>query len=148
MNHHHRLVGWQRHVLYGGGAMLILTGMLWLVVHYSVGAGASELPHPSEAWLMRLHGMAMLAWLFSQGTLAAAHVPQGWRLTGRRRWAGQRNSGMMLCVLSGVLAVTGYLLYYFAPESVRPTLGCAHTAVGLAMAALLLSHRRRTRLGS
>ena len=97
---------------------------------------------------MRLHGLAMFAWLFSQGMLAAAHVPQGWRIAGRRRWAGQRNSGLMLCILSGLLAVTGYLLYYFAPEGVRPALGWVHTALGLAMAALLLSHRRRTRLGS
>ena len=142
--HHHRLVPWQRRVLYVSGAVLILTGAGWLAMHYSVGAGVGELPHPSEAWLMRLHGMAMFVWLFSQGTLAAAHVPQGWRLTSRHRWAGQRNSGVMLCVASGSLAVTGYLLYYFAPNSVRPALGWAHTAVGLVMAGLVLSHRRRT----
>lgn len=148
MNHHHRLVVWQRRVLYGGGATLILTGVLWLALHYSVGAGTGELPHPAEAWLMRLHGAALLLWLFSQGTLAAVHVPQGWRIAGRRRWSGQRNSGVMLCVLSGLLAVTGYLLYYFAPEGVRPTLGWVHSALGVAMAALLLSHRRRPRSGS
>ena len=148
MNHHHRLVAWQRRVLYSGGATLILTGVLWLALHYSVGAGAGELPHPAEAWLMRLHGAAVFLWLFSQGTLAAAHVPQGWRIAGRRRWAGQRKSGLILCVLSGLLAVTGYLLYYFAPESVRPTLGWVHSALGVAMAALLLGHRRHTRSGS
>lgn len=144
--HHHRLVPWQRRVLYVSGVSLILTGVFWLTVHYTVGAGVGELPHPSEAWLMRFHGMAMFAWLFSQGALAAAHVPQGWRLTGRHRWAGQRNSGVVLCVASGLLALTGYLLYYFAPESIRPGLGWIHTIVGLAMAALLVTHRRRTSL--
>lgn len=147
MNRHsHRLIPWQRRVLYASGSLLLLTGLLWLGVHYAVGAGAGELPHPAESWLMRCHGLAMFAWLFSQGALAAAHVPQGWRLTGRPRWAGQRNSGVLLCVASGSLAITGYLLYYYAPENIRPALGWTHTMLGLAMAGLLVRHRRRLSL--
>ncbi len=138
----HRIVPWQRRLLYGSGAVLLLSGLAWLAVHYSVGGGTGELPHAAEPWLMRLHGLAMLVWLFSQGTLAAAHVPQGWRSTGRHRWAGQRNSGVMLCVSSGLLAATGYLLYYGAPEALRPTVGWLHSLVGVAIAVLLLTHRR------
>jgi succinate dehydrogenase/fumarate reductase cytochrome b subunit len=101
------------------------------------------LPHPAEAWAMRLHGLAGFAALFLLGALAAAHIPQGWRVSGRLRWAGQRQSGLALCFLGAALVLSGYLLYYFAPEAVRPTLGWAHAGAGLAMAGVWVAHRRR-----
>ena len=142
--HAHRLAPWQRYTLYAIGALLVVTGVVWLGVHYSVGAGSGsgELPHPLEAWTMRLHGLAAYGGLFVLGVVAAGHVPQGWRLTARHRWSHQRRSGVMLCSLGAILALTGYLLYYFAPESIRPVLGWAHACVGLVTALLLLSHRR------
>jgi hypothetical protein len=140
--HAHRLVRWQRLALHLTGALLLLTGVVWLGVHYTVGAGAGELPHPLEAWAMRLHGLSAFGGLFVLGALAAAHVPQGWRLSHRRRWAGQRNSGVALCVLGGLLVLSGYLLYYFASETVRPALGWAHTVVGAGMGILIGIHRR------
>jgi hypothetical protein len=140
--HAHRLVRWQRVALYVSGALLTATGGVWLAVHYSVGAGAGELPHPLEAWLLRVHGLAAFAGVFVIGALAAAHVPQGWRLSHRRRWAGQRASGVLLCAVAALLVLSGYALFYFAPEAVRPALGWAHAVVGLAMAVLIATHRR------
>ena len=139
---HHRLVPWQRISFYAAAALLVITGAAWLALHYSVGAGAGELPHPAEAWLLRGHGLVGFAGLFLFGVLAAAHVPQGWHLTRRHRWAEQRNSGVALCALAAVLSLSGYLLYYFAPEGVRSALGWTHTAIGVAMAALVAVHRR------
>ncbi len=139
-HHAHRLVRWQRLALYSTGALLLATGSAWLLLHYSLGAGG--LPHPLEAWSLRLHGLAAFAGLFVLGVLAAAHIPQGWRLSQRRRWAEQRGSGMLLCVVGAVLALTGYLLYYFASEAVRPVLGWAHAFVGVTMGVLIASHRR------
>lgn len=139
-HHAHRLVRWQRLALYITGAWLLATGSAWLLLHYSLGAG--ELPHPLEAWSLRLHGLAAFAGLFVLGLLAAAHIPQGWRLSHRRRWAGQRRSGVLLCVIGALLALTGYLLYYFASEAVRPALGWAHAIVGVTMGVLIASHRR------
>jgi uncharacterized membrane protein YfcA len=139
-HHAHRLVRWQRFALYIAGASLLATGGAWLLLHY--GRGAGELPHPLEAWSLRLHGLAAFAGLFVLGLLAAAHIPQGWRLSHRRRWAGQRSSGVQLCVIGALLALTGYLLYYFASEAVRPALGWAHTIVGVTMGVLIASHRR------
>jgi peptidoglycan/LPS O-acetylase OafA/YrhL len=130
-------------MLYAAGGLLLASGVLWLALHYSVGAGTGELPHPLEAWAMRVHGLAGFVALFMLGVLAAAHVPHGWRISGRLRWAGQRRSGAVLCALGGLLAFSGYLLYYFAPEGVRPALGWAHTIIGVGMALLAASHRRR-----
>ena len=139
-HHAHRLVRWQRFALYITGALLLATGGAWLLLHYSTAAG--DLPHPLEAWSLRLHGLAAFAGLFVLGVLAAAHIPQGWRLSHRRRWAGQRSSGVLLCVIGTTLALTGYLLYYFASEALRPALGWAHTFVGVLMGVLIASHRR------
>jgi hypothetical protein len=138
---HHRLVPWQRLSIYTVGMLLLITGAAWLALHYSVGAGAGELPHPAEAWLLRGHGLVGFVGLFLFGVLAAAHVPQGWHLTRRHRRAGQRNSGVALCALAVMLSLSGYLLYYFAPEGFRAALGWAHTGVGVAMAALVVAHR-------
>jgi len=163
--HVHRLVRWQRLALYAVGTLLLLTGTAWLAVHYSIGAG--ELPHPLEAWALRLHGLLAFGGTFVLGALAAGHIPQGWRISAprpvapaashgrsskvakphlleshRRRWAGQRSSGLLLCGVGAVLVLSGYALYYFAPESVRPALGWAHAFVGVTMALLIASHRR------
>jgi hypothetical protein len=135
----HRLVPWQRRVLYGAGALLLATGAAWLALHY--GRGTDALPSPLEPWTMRLHGLAAFAALFAFGALAAAHIPQGWRFSHRMRWARQRGSGAALCALAGALVLTGYLLYYFAPEALRPALGWLHAGVGVAMAGVFLVHR-------
>jgi hypothetical protein len=139
---HHGLPRWQRLVLYVTGGALLASGAGWLAVHYLVGAGAGELPHPLEPWAMKLHGLAGFAALFMIGVLAGAHIPQGWRMSGRHRWAPQRDTGLALTIAAALLALTGYLLYYFAPEAQRPALGWIHSGIGLVMAAALLVHRR------
>jgi hypothetical protein len=138
-----RLSAWQRACLFGSGALLLMTGVAWLVVHYGFGAGAGELPHPLEAWSLRLHGLAAFAALFVLGALAAVHIPAGWRMTARHRHAHQRGTGLAMCVLAGVLVATGYLLYYFAPDTLRPGLGWIHAGAGIAISPLFLVHRRR-----
>ena len=140
----YRLVRWQRVALYLSGILLLLTGAVWLAVHYSIGSGVGELPHPAEAWSLRLHGLAALAGVFVLGVLAAAHIPHGWRLSQRRDWVTQRRSGLWLCGLGALLVFSGYALYYFAPEAVRPALGWAHAGIGAVVGGLITSHRRGT----
>jgi len=123
---------WQRQWLLAASLLLAATGVAWLALHY--GAGSDGLPHPAEGWLMRLHGAGAFAALFGAGLMAGHHIPAGWRLTQRPRHAGQRRSGLWLCVTGGVVIATGYALYYFAPEGLRPALGWLHSGA----AALLL----------
>lgn len=136
----HGLPRWQRALLYLSGLLLLATGIAWLFLHY--GAGTDGLPHPLEAWTMRVHGFAAFFGLFMFGALSAAHIPHGWRMSGRQRWAQQRGSGLVMCGLAGMLALTGYLLYYFAPEGIRPQLGWVHSGIGGLLGVLLLLHRR------
>lgn len=136
---------WHRWSLTVTGTLLLLSGTVWLALHYLLGAGAGELPHPLEAWSLRLHGLAAYASLFVLGLVTAAHVPQGWRLVRRPRWSHQRRSGLLLCALCAGLALSGYLLYYFAPETVRPALGWGHALAGVTCAGVLVVHRRGRR---
>ena len=126
------------------GALVLVTGLAWLGLHYAGGAGAGELPHPMEAWVLRLHGLAAYASLFLLGVVAAVHVPHGWRASNRHRWAHQRRTGRALCILATGLSLSGYLLYYFAPEWLRPSLGSSHAVAGVAMAMCIVMHRRRS----
>ena len=141
----HRLPRWQLGAGIGVGIAALASGGAWLALHYSVGAGSGNLPHAGEIWLMRLHGLSAFGGLFMLGTVAAAHVPEGWQLTRRRRWSGQRASGIWLCAFAALLCASGYLLYYGASEAIHPTLGWIHTAIGVALAALVLRHRRSHR---
>jgi hypothetical protein len=141
--HHHvrnRLRPWQRPAVDAVGALLLVSGVVWLPLHY--GRGADALPLPAEAWLMRLHGLAAFGALFMLGVLAGGHVPHGWRATASGRGRTQRRSGLVLCTAAALLVASGYLLYYFAPDNVRPPLGLVHSAIGVAMAAALWIHRR------
>jgi len=143
------LRGWQYRLLYATAGVLALSGLGWLAAHYLWGAGAGQLPLPLEPWLMRLHGAAAFAALFLAGLLAAAHVPQGWRMSTRnphllQRWAGQRRTGLALCLLGAAGSTSGYLLYYFAPEPVRAPLGWAHAALGLVLVLVLPLHGWRS----
>ncbi len=136
-----RLVGWQKSVFYVSAGAVLASGIAWLALHY--GRASDALPSPLEAWTMRLHGLAAFAILFVLGAIAATHIPRGWRLSQRVRGARQRSSGLSLCVLAGACVLTGYLLYYFAPDTVRPALGWTHSGLGVAAALLVVFHRRR-----
>jgi hypothetical protein len=131
---------WQRRGLYASLLLLLASGLGWLAVHYTVGAGTGDgLPHWSEPWWMRLHGAAVMASLFFVGTLLPGHAMRGWRM-GR-----QRRLGLVLWTLLALLVVSGYLLYYFAPDDWRPAIGLTHSAIGVLLGLALLWHRRGSR---
>ena len=141
----HRPAPWQRRFLAATALVLTVSGAAWLALHYSVGAGADALPHPAEAGLLKLHGAAAVGALVGGGLRAGHHIPTTWRLAHRPRHAGQRRSGLLLCGLFGLASVSAYGLYYFAPEAVRPALGWAHAAAGLALAGAGAWHGGRMR---
>ncbi len=130
---------WQRRVLLASAWSLLLSGVAWLPVHYLWGAGAGELPSPLEPWLMRWHGLAVLGGLYALGLVSAGHVPRGWR-AGR-----QCASGLLLCVLSGLLVLSGYALSYLVSERWRAALGWAHAAAGMLAFGLGALHARPIR---
>jgi hypothetical protein len=135
----------QRVLLHITGWLLLASGVVWLGVHYAIGAGAGELPHPAESWLLRLHALGAWAGAFTLGELAAHHVPRGWHTTARRRGPLQRRLGIVLCAFGAALVLSGYLLMYFVGEPARPAWGWAHAIIGAAMAGALVWHTRGAR---
>lgn len=141
----HHLSPWQRRGLYLTIAVLTLTGLPWLALHYTVGAGAGELPHPLEPWLMRLHGLAAFAGLFMFGVIAGVHIPRGWRMSARLRWAKQRALGLIVSTLGGALALSAYAMFYLLPEDWHAPVGWVHAAIGLLLAIALPLHAKGLR---
>jgi hypothetical protein len=130
---------WQRVTLDTALIALVASGLLWLLVHYAFGAGREEigLPHWSEVWLIRLHGLAGFAALVAVGAFLPLHLPRGWRMR-QERWL---EVSMLACLALAVL--TAYCLYYFAPETLRPSLGWVHAVIGCAWGLAVVWHRRR-----
>ena len=130
---------------------------LWGVVGFLVGTIiAFQLAFPvlniewAEGYLNfgKLRPLHTSAVIFAFGgnalIMASFYIVQ--RTTAARLWGGNLAWfvfwGYQLVI---VLAATGYLLFYFAPETVRPALGWAHAIVGMLAAGLLLRHRSGTR---
>ena len=139
-----RLGSWHQAFVYGGTALLVLSGIVWLVLHYFfIQAGEfGDVTHPLEPWMLKLHGAAAMLGLVVYGSLLPVHV--------RRAWSIRRNLflGIAVLVVMLLLTLTGYLLYYAAGEDTRPVISAVHWIVGLGVPLLLawhvLSGRRRT----
>lgn len=142
MKQRNRLSRAQRRTLYASAAALVLTGVMWLSVHQLAWPAMSRasmegLPSPWEPWLMKLHGAAMMVMLFMIGRISSTHVMRGLRLHWRVR------DGIGLLVGAGLLALTGYSLYYLIPDDWRDANGWVHAAIGILWTVTLLWHRRR-----
>jgi hypothetical protein len=101
------------------GALLWLSGVVWLVLHYAFAQSSpfGPLPNPREPALMRVHGVLAVGAVFLLGWITAAHVKERWQS------ARKRLSGLTVAASAAVLAVSGYALYY--------TTGSPHTAAAL-----------------
>jgi hypothetical protein len=140
-----RLERWHRRSVYLVSALLMLSGVAWLIARYFLRPAGEfgETIHPLEPWAMKLHGAAVMAMLFFLGSLMNGHI--------RRALHGSRNrvSGWAMMVTLSVLTFTGFGLYYLAGESDRPLWSAVHWIVGLALGLLLALHvvlGRRSRL--
>lgn len=120
----------QRRLLYSALAVLLATGVYWALVHYVAGVRAWM----GEPSLMKIHGAAAMVALVLIGGLMPAHVTLGWSL--RRN----RSSGTVLLVTCGLLAATGYLLYYLGGDTARQISSYIHLALGIALPFALGAH--------
>lgn len=140
-----RLPPWQRRAVYASVAVLALTGLGWLGVHFLVAQSDDGLGQSAaKLWAIRLHAAAALCTLVMVGSLLPLHM--------RAAWHARKNrvSGAVVAGLMVLLALTGYALGY-APEGLaRQWSAWSHWAVGAAVPLLLLIHvllGHRTRHG-
>ena len=124
-----------RGTVYGAAALLWVSGAVWLVLHYVYPQSTpfGPLPNPSEAPLMRAHGLIAVCGVFLIGWMMAAHVTA--------RWASERNrrSGLTLAAAALLLIVSGYALYY-TTGSPHDAAALAHEAFGVLSPVAALAH--------
>ena len=124
-----------RATLYAVGALLWVSGALWLVLHYVFPQSTAfgPLPNPWEAPLMRVHGLIAVCAVFLIGWMMAAHVTA--------RWASERNrrSGLVLAGAALLLVLSGYALYY-TTGAPHDGAAIAHQVVGVLSLAAALGH--------
>ena len=141
-----------RHVLVWGCALLLATGVAWLLGHdvWLQQTPFGPQPHPLVAWLLRAHGA--IAWCVTLvgGVVWQVHVRPAWRAVRRRRLhrrriAGVRPgrartvSGVLLVIALAVLLGSAIGLQY-APEQAHATLSVTHWVLGLLLSIGLVWH--------
>ena len=126
-----------RWALMGSGAVLWLSGTAWLLLHFYAPIQSDFGPeaNPAEPWMLKAHGLAMIAALLGIGGLLTAHVTAGWEV---RR---QRVRGIAIGATVLVLTATGYLLYYAGNEQLRASASTVHWILGLGSPVIFLWHR-------
>jgi hypothetical protein len=131
---------WQRHLLNADLIVLTLSGLAWLGIHYSLGAGSApdSLPHPAESWLMKLHGAAGFWGLYILGVISALHVPRGWRRGHKRISAVILLSGWLGSIL------TAWLLYYGTSSTPHALVSWLHIGFATLLLLVLAIHRQKT----
>lgn len=131
----------QRRGLYIAGAALLLSGVLWLSVHYLLNGSAdtASQSYSLEPFALRIHGAAAMAMLVIIGTLIPTHLADGWSS------GVNMPTGLGMLTVTTLLTVTGWGLYYAGDEALRNMLSIAHWVLGIAALPLLLVHRSRSR---
>ncbi|MBV8536310.1 MAG: hypothetical protein JO128_11995 [Alphaproteobacteria bacterium] len=114
-----------RVILYAALAVLLATGIAWLVIDATKdpfqAGGGGEVGQP----LLAVHGGAAMAFLIVFGALLPLHVQSNWARD-RNRWAG-----VVMLAVNAVLIVTAYALYYSGSDVLRARASDVHIAAGL-----------------
>jgi hypothetical protein len=129
-----------RTVVFAAAALLWLSGVLWLVLHYAFPQAGpfGPLPNPWEAAVMRVHGVLAVSGVFLLGWITAAHVTERWRS------ARKRLSGLTLAAGAALLIVSGYALYY-STGSPHETAALVHEGLGILALLAAIGHWSRRR---
>jgi hypothetical protein len=123
-----------RYGIYAAFALLLATGVGWLVADRMKDTASGEGWQMAAANLLMLHGGAAMATLLLLGALYPLHARRGWRA--RRN----RITGATMVTFNAVLILTAFGLYYLGSELLRPWASWLHIGVGLALPALFLVH--------
>ena len=138
---HNSLQRWHRLSIYLTTAVLLLSGVGWLVAVYLLAPPGepTPAPHVLAGPLLAVHGVAAYVALVVCALVGQSHLRAGWRLP------LQRTAGIMLCVALLGLALTGLGFYYVANEAAVPWLRWSHVALGGLLPAALAWHIVRGR---
>ena len=132
-----------RAAIFAAGALLWLSGVLWLVLHYAFEQRTQFglLPNSAEPFVMRVHGVLAVCGVFLLGWIGAAHAIE------RFASARGRLSGLVLSAAAAVLVVSGYALYYTVGTA-HDGAAVVHEILGAVSLLVALAHWWRRRPGA
>ena len=131
-----RLPRWHEWLIYAVVALLLLSGVAWLLLdRFGKVSGEFGLePNPALPWLLLVHGTASYAFTIIGAMLVSVHIRLGWN-SGRNR-----PSGLVLVAISLVLLLTGLALYYSTGEQMRAIVSLSHWVIGLTIPLQIFVH--------
>ena len=116
---------------------VLLTGIAWIALRFAPGSWIDEAPSRHlQAQLLKFHGAAAMLALIAFGTLLIAHILPALKNPQNRA------AGITLLACAGILALTGWGLYYIGNEDLRGWASDVHIAIGAAAALAFIWHVR------
>jgi hypothetical protein len=131
-----RLPRWHEWLIYAVVALLLLSGVAWLLFDRfgKVSGEFGPEPNPALPWLLLVHGTASYAFTIIGAMLVSVHMRLGWS-SGRNR-----PSGLVLVAFSLFLLLTGLALYYSTGEQMRAIVSLSHWVIGLTIPLQIIVH--------
>jgi hypothetical protein len=133
---HGRMSVLQRAAIFGTLGVLWLSGCLWLLLdQYWQRPGEFGLtPHPWQAPILLIHGVIAVLSMYLLGWVTARHVAKWWR-------AGLRRvSGASFAALLGLLALSGFALFFVSDDRWQRAAALSHDVVGIAITLSAIQH--------
>ncbi|HZE56049.1 MAG TPA: hypothetical protein VE111_22570 [Bradyrhizobium sp.] len=123
-----------RFAIYAAFAVLLLTGVGWLLADWQKDISGDEFWQQSVAYLLMVHGGAAMVTLLVLGALIPVHVMRAWRSRKNRA------SGSAMATFNAILIATAFGLYYLGSETLRPWMSWIHIAAGFSLSLWLPVH--------
>lgn len=121
-------------MIYVAFAVLILTGIGWLIADQRKDTANAELWQGVAATLLMLHGGGAMLTLLLLGALVPLHVQRAWRAR------KNRTTGATMVTFNVLLVVTAFGLYYAGSDNIRPWISYLHIVVGAILPVLFVIH--------
>ncbi|UTW44490.1 hypothetical protein KFE80_08785 [bacterium SCSIO 12696] len=130
-----------RHTLYAALSISWCSGIGFFILSRWVRIDGDFGPerHPLQFPILQLHGGAAFIMLMLLGALYVGHVANTWPLK------KQHPMGLAIAILTALMAISAWLLYYLANEDIRGWIANIHAAIGLLLPVILWAHIRRAR---
>ena len=122
-----------RRLFYAVFGIVWASGFLWLLAEWFKDPELGGVRTLLQTATMKLHGAAMLVYLAMLGSFMT-HTRRGTALK------ANRFSGFSVMAINGILALTGWLLYYLTDETMRQWSSTIHWTVGVSILGLLVAH--------
>lgn len=118
---------------------MMTTGIAWLLFENFVEVETEFGPshHPAQKWILTVHGLVAVAFVFLFGMTYVLHVQKNLQNQERKK------SGWMNLIFWSLMIVSGYALLYVSSDFVREYLAYFHWILGISSVLVFFFHSRK-----